>query len=214
MLLFVYLFADLDEGRQADSIVKSWGVVEFHYHGWDVKNFDTLPVSDSIPVPNGEYRVIDDYGPLHLKGKWEYYKRDWKTREFKPALGSILKGYPLDLLDWGRYLVFYIRGKGRYEIGIQSVYHGFCGGFLLRDQTLDTSWKKVKIDLTTLRKVFNVYNPPGWIWNQGTSPGCWAWGKDDKGSGFVPLIIGIAPLADTFGTYEYEIELSPIYLVR
>ncbi len=214
MLLFVYLFADLDEGRQADSIVKSWGVVEFHYHGWDVKNFDTLPVSDSIPVPNGEYRVIDDYGPLHLKGKWEYYKRDWKTREFKPALGSILRGYPLDLLDWGRYLVFYIRGKGKYEIGGEIVYQQYCRGFIIRNLTLDTSWREIRIDLDSLKKGFDVNNPPGWIWNDGGSPACWAWGKDGKKSGFVPMRWAIIPLADTFGTYEYEIELSPIYLVR
>ncbi len=214
MLLLTYLLLQFDESKQADSIVKSWGVVEFHYHGWDVKNFDTLPLSDSIPVPDGEYRVIDNYGPLHLKGKWEYYRRDWKTMEFKPLLGSILRGYPLDLLDWGRYFVFYIRGKGKYRISAEIVYKGLCRGFVLRNQVFDTSWREIRIDLDTLKEVFDVYNPPGWIWDDGNSPACWAWGKDDKRSGFVPLRWAIIPLADTFGTYEYEIELSPIYLVR
>ena len=79
---------------------------------------------------------------------------------------------------------------------------------------INTSWREIRIDLDTLKEVFDVYNPPGWIWNEGTSPACWAWGKNGTKSGFVPLIIGIDPLADTFGTYEYEIELSPIYLVK
>ncbi len=135
MLLFVYLLADLDEGRQVDSILKAVGAVKYEYGGWEIANFDTLPLSDSIPVPNGEYRVVDDYKALHLRGVWEY-------------------------------------------------------------------------------KGFDVYNPPGWIWNDGGSPACWAWGKDSKKSGFVPLRWSIIPLADTFGTYEYEIELSPIYFVK
>ncbi len=214
MLFFVYLIADLDESKQMDSILKAVGAVKYEYGGWEIANFDTLPVSDSIPVPDGEYRVIDNYGPLHLKGKWEYYKRDWKTREFKPALGSILRGYPLDLLDWGRYLVFYIRGKGRYNIWGLIVYRRYCRGFIVRNQILDTSWIEIRIDLDTLKEVFDVYNPPGWIWSEGGSPACWAWGKDGKKSGFVPMRWAIIPLADTFGTYEYEIELSPIYLVR
>ena len=163
MYLFLWIFADLDESKQADSIVKSWGVVEFHYHGWDIKNFDTLPVSDSIPVPDGEYKVIDDYGSLHIKGKWEYYRRDWKTMEFKPLLGSILRGYPLDLLDWGRYFAFYIRGKGRYEITSEIVYKGFCEWFVIDDIVLDTSWIEIRINLDTLEKYFSVIHPPGWL---------------------------------------------------
>ena len=66
-----------------------------------------------------------------MQRRWEYYKRDWKTREFKPLLGSTLKGYPLDLLDWGKYLVFYIRGKGRYDIGGLVVYQKYCRGFFV-----------------------------------------------------------------------------------
>ncbi len=213
MMLFVYILADLDESKQADSIVKSWGVVEFHYHGWDVKNFDTLPVSDSIPVPDGVYKVIDDYGPLHIKGKWEYYRRDWKTMEFKPLLGSILRGYPLDLLDWHRYFVFYIRGKGRYAITAEVVHEGYCKWFVVENLVLDSSWREIRISLDTLEKYFSVIYPPEWLWKDGYSPYCWAWGKDDKESGFVPLRWAIIPLADTFGTYEYEIELSPIYMV-
>jgi len=152
--------------------------------------------------------------PLHVKGKWKYYKRDWKTMEFKPLLGSILRGYPIDLLDWGRYLVFYIRGKGRYRVSAEVVYKGFCRWIVIKSIILDTSWRKVKIPLDSLEIYFNVFHPPDGIWDEGTSPYCWAWGKDDKGSGFVPLRWAIIPLADTFGTYEYEIELSPIYLVK
>ncbi len=207
MLLLIYLLSQFDESRQADSIVKSWGVVEFHYHGWDVKNFDTLPVSDSIPVPDGEYKVIDDYGPLHVKGKWEYYRRDWKTMEFKPLLGSILRGYPLDLLDWGRYFVFYIRGEGRYESGVIFVHKGMCKGTRIGVFSLDTTWKELVVNLDSVEAKYNVYNPPDV--DKYETLNC-SYG----GRGSVPLAIYIAPLADTFGTYDYEIELSPIYLVR
>ncbi len=205
--VLVCLLSRFDESRQADSIVKSWGVVEFHYNGWDVKNFDTLSVSDSIPVPDGEYRVIDNYGPLHVRGKWEYYKRDWKTREFKPALGSILRGYPLDLLDWGRYLVFYIRGKGRYKSGATFIYKGMCKGTRIGVFSLDTTWKNLIINLDSVEAKYDVYNPPDVGWH-GSLPCSYGNGKPK------PFMIYISPLADTFGTYEYEIELSPIYLVR
>ncbi len=217
MLFFVYLLADLDEGRQMDSILKAVGAVKYEYGGWEIANFDTLPLSDSIPAPDGEYRIVDGYKALHLRGVWEYRDRKFRTRLLKPGMASYLRGYPLDLLDWGRYLVFYIRGKGRYHISAEIVYKGFCRWFVIRNLNLDTfsaSWTEVRIDLDTLGKIYNIIHPPEWIWADGNSPACWAWGKDDKGSGFVPLRWGIAPLADTFGTYEYEMELSPIYLVR
>ncbi len=118
-----------------------------------------------------------------MQRRWEYYKRDWKTREFKPLLGSTLKGYPLDLLDWGKYLVFYIRGKGRYDIGGLVVYQKYCRGFFVI-QTLNSSWLEIRINLDTLRKEFDVFNPPKWIWDEGGSPPCWR-------RGFVPLILDI-----------------------
>jgi len=198
----------------ADSIVKSWGVVEYKYAGWDVKNFDTLPVSDSIPVPMGEWKVLNGYQPMHVKGKWEYYKRDWKTYEFKPLLGSHLYDYPPDLLDWGRYLVLYVRGKGRYYIGSNLIYKGWCTGWFLKVE-LDSTWKEIRVlmdtlPMDTLEGVYNIHNPPSWFYDKYLNPSspCTYRGK------FYPLSMGITPLADTFGTYEYEIELSPVYLVR
>ncbi|NPB04028.1 MAG: hypothetical protein GXO39_06415, partial [Thermotogae bacterium] len=116
-MLFYFVFAQLDESRMLDSLLKAWGVVKYEYGGWEIANFDTLPVSDSIPTPKGEWKILDGYKPLHLKGKWKYYDRGWKTRLFMPEMGSDLYDYPPDLLDWGKYLVFYIRGKGRFRIG-------------------------------------------------------------------------------------------------
>jgi len=40
------------------------------------------------------------------------------------------------------------------------------------------------------------------------------WCYDEGYRKYIPLLMSITPLADTFGTYEYEIELSPVYLVR
>ena len=206
-MLFAYLFADLDESRQMDSILKAVGAVKYEYGGWEIANFDTLPLSDSIPVPNGEYRVVDDYKALHLKGVWEYRDKSWRTELLMPGMASYLKSYPLDLLDWGRYLVFYIRGKGKYEMGGEIVYRGYCRSPIVRKQTLDVSWIEIRIDLDSLGKDFNVYNPPA-VGMHFSLP-C-SYGTDRP----YPLSFYIIPLADTFGDYEYEIELSPIYLVK
>ena len=93
MLFFVHLFADLDESRQADSILKAVGAVKYEYGGWEIANFDTLPVSDSIPAPDGEYRVVDDYKALHLRGVWEYKDKSWRTELLMPGMAS---GYYAD----------------------------------------------------------------------------------------------------------------------
>jgi len=148
---------------------------------------------------------LDNYGPLHIKGKWEYYKRDWKTREFKPALGSILRGYPLDLLDWGRYLVFYIRGKGGYEVGFLYFHNNLCIVHKIPTLYLNDKWQEIRIDLDSGYVKYDIRQFSSVFYD---SPGCFY--KHEH----VPLRAYIIPLADTFGTYEYEIELSPIYLVK
>ena len=207
MLFFVYLLADLDESRQMDSILKAVGAVKYEYGGWEIANFDTLPVSDSIPVPDVEYRIVDGYKALHLRGVWEYKDKSWRTELLMPGMASDLKGYPLDLLDWGRYLVFYIRGKGRYQMGGEIVYRRYCRGILIRNRILDTLWTEIRINLDSLRKGIDVYNPPDVGWH-GSLPCSYGSGR------IYPLDFYIIPVVDTFGTYEYEIELSPIYLVR
>ncbi len=207
MLFFVYLITDLDESKQMDSILRSVGAVKYKYGGWEIANFDTLPVSDSIPVPDGEYRIVDDYKALHLRGVWEYRDRKFRTRLLKPGMASYLRGYPLDLLDWGRYLVFYIRGKGRFQSGVTFVYKGMCKGTRIGVFSLDTTWKKMVVNLDSVEAKYDVYNPPDVGWH-GSLPCSYGSGR------IYPLDFYIIPVVDTFGIYEYEIELSPIYLVR
>ena len=205
MMLFVYLLADLDESRQVDSILKAVGAVKYEYGGWEIANFDTLPVSDSIPVPNGEYRVVDDYKALHLRGVWEYKDKSWRTELLMPGMASDLRGYPLDLLDWGRYLVFYIRGKGRYDMGFLYLHNNLCLAHKMRDLSLNNEWQEIRINLDSGYVKYDIRQFRSVFYD---SHGCF-YGREH-----VPLRMYIIPLADTFGTYEYEVELSPIYIVK
>jgi len=213
-MLFYFALSQLDESRMADSIVKSWGVVEYKYAGWDVKNFDTLPVSDSIPTPKGEWEVLNGYEALHVKGRWEYYRRDWKTYEFKPLLGSHLYDHPPDLLDWGRYLVFYIRGKGRFKIGFTYIYTDSCRYWTFV-YDLSPEWREVRLRLDTGRAMYGMQDLLTFLDTLDPLeelPAIWCY--DEVHRKYIPLSMSITPLADTFGTYEYEIELSPVYLVK
>ncbi len=205
MLFFVYLLADLDESKQMDSILKAVGAVKYEYGGWEIANFDTLPLSDSIPAPDGEYRIVDDYKALHLRGVWEYKDKSWRTELLMPGMASDLRGYPLDLLDWGRYLVFYIRGKGRYNMGFLHLHNNLCLVNKIRNLSLSNEWQEIRINLDSGYVKYDVSQFSSVFYD---SPGCFYRREH------VPLRVYITPLADTFGTYEYEIELSPIYLVR
>jgi len=207
MLMILWLVGDLDESRQVDSILKALGVVKYEYAGWQIANFDTLPLSDSIPVPKGEYKVIDGYKPLHVRGKWEYKSRNLNERLLKPAMSTARYEDTTTLLDWGKYLVIFIRGKGRYEVGGNIIYKSKCTGWFVKLQ-IDSSWKEIKINMDTLGYAYDINNPPPYFHDSYISPPCYSHGR------FIPLSLSIIPLVDTFGTYEFEIELSPIYLVK
>ena len=215
MLMILWLVGDLDESRQVDSILKALGVVKYEYAGWQIANFDTLPLSDSIPVPKGKYKVIDGYKPLHVRGKWEYYKRDWKTTLLMPEMGTDRYEDTTTLLDWGKYLVIFIRGKGRYEVGFTYIYHNKCMAWTVAPFELKPQWQEIRIKLDTGVSMYSMEELIEFLKNLSPlseEPAIWCYRRS---SGiFIPLSLSIIPLVDTFGTYEFEIELSPIYLVK
>ena len=125
--------------------------------------------------------------------------------EFRPELGSYLKGYPPDLLDWGKYLIFYIKGAGKYEISLVYIHKSLCQVQTISPLELNEEWQEVRIRLDSGYIEYDIRQFNGESYE---SPWCFA-GKD-----YVPISFSIIPFTDRFGTYKYEIELSPLYLVK
>ena len=206
MLIFLYLVS-VDESRQIDSLNRLWGVVKYVYHGWHIANFDTLPPSGTIPEPEGEYRILDNFQSLHLKDVWEYRDKADSTIFRKPGMSAILKDYSLDLLDWGKYIVFYVRGKGKYEVSFVYVYNYICKALSVSPLVLSNGWYEVKMDLEKGVGMYDVRK----VKRDPLSHETFFCDVDGRTT---PFLMWITPLADTLGTYEYEIELSPVYLVK
>ena len=90
-------------------------------------------------------------------------------------------------------------------MSIVYIYRYICKGKVISQVDIRKSWQEIRIGLDGGVDLYDVRQ-----FGRETDESPWCF----QGKDYVPISISITPLADTFGTYKYEIEISPLYLVK